>query len=122
MTVIFFEVDGILNFPDSDAVAPSGAKGVAESSLKNFKAFVNESGSKIVLTGSWKKNWDFVDEMCTKDGVYLNKKLNRHGLHILDKTKDLPEDEAIKDWLKRHPNVTNWCVLAPNKELRWNNQ
>lgn len=115
MKVIFFDVDGVLNFNDSDAVAPSGAKGVAESKVKDLKKMVQETGARLILTGSWRKNWDFNDEKCTPDGVYLNKKLDRKGLHILDKTKDdLPDEEGIKNWLKRHPNVTEYWRLNEN--------
>ena len=111
MKVIFFEVDGVLNFNDSDAVAPSGAKGVAEAKVKELKEMVLNTGARLVLTGSWKTNWDFDDEKCTPDGKYLNKKLDRRGLHILDKTKDnLSSSEGIADWLLRHPNVNEYWV------------
>ena len=120
MKVIFFEVDGVLNFPDSDAVAPSGAKGVAESKIKSLKSLVQDSGARLVLFGSWRKNWDFDDAKCTSDGVYLNKKLGRRGLHILDKTRDeLADQEGISDWLNRHPNVTEYCILKDFEDIRW---
>lgn len=123
MKVIFFKVDEVLNFPDSDAVAPSGAKGVAEACVKKLKAFVQEFDGRLVLYGSWKKQWNFDDEKCTPDGIYLNKKLKRHGLHILDKVPDdLPEGEDISAWLNRHPNVTSYCVLDDLDDVKWVNQ
>lgn len=110
MRVIFFQVDEVLNFPESDAIAPSGKKGIAEARVKELKKFSHDA--RLVLIGSWKKDWDFFDDECTNDGIYLNKKLERKGLHILDKTKDdLAEDEGITDWILRHPNVTASCVL-----------
>lgn len=123
MTVIFFKVDGVLNFPDSDAVAPSGAKGVAEARVKKLKSLVQDTGSRLVLYGPWKKHWDFDDTKCTPDGVYLNKKLDRRGLHILDKVRDdLPEGEDISAWLNRHPNVTSYCVLEDLDDVKWVNR
>lgn len=120
MKVIFFQVDEVLNFADSDAAAPSGKKGIAESRVKDLKNLVNESGARIVLTGSWKKDWDFDDSKCTPDGVYLNKKLGRRGLHILDKIKDdLNDQDGIEDWIKRHPNVTESCVLTDINNIKW---
>ena len=120
MKVIFFNVDNVLNFSDSDAVAPSGKKGIAEARVKELKKIVNESGARLVLTGSWKKDWDFDDSKCTPDGTYLNKKLDRRGLHILDKTKDeLPDEEGIADWIRRHPNVTDSCVLVDIENIKW---
>ena len=71
----------------------------------------------------WKKHWDFYDTKCTPDGVYLNKKLDRRGLHILDKVRDdLPEGEDISAWLNRHPNVTSYCVLEDLDDVKWVNQ
>lgn len=120
MKVIFFEVDNVLNFPESDAEAPSGRKGIAESKVKELKKIITDSGARIVLTGSWKKDWDFDDSKCSKDGMYLNKKLDRRGLHILDKTRDdLSDEDGINDWIHRHPNVTESCVLKDLNNIQW---
>lgn len=120
MKVIFFNVDGVLNFPESDAEAPSGRKGIAEAKVKQLKKLVVDSGARLVLIGSWKKDWDFDDNKCTKDGVYLNKKLDRKGLHILDKIKDdLSDEEGVTDWINRHPNVTDSCVLYDIEKIEW---
>jgi len=120
MKVIFFNVDNVLNFADSDASAPSGRKGIAEARVKELKKLVTESGARLVLIGEWKKDWDFDDEKCTPDGTYLNKKLDRRGLHILDKTKDdLSDEEGISDWIHRHPNVTDSCILIDIENIKW---
>lgn len=120
MKVIFFQVDNVLNFEGSEAIAPSGRMGIAESSLREFKKLVTESGARIVLIGDWRKDWDFDDSKCTLDGKYLNKKLNKKGLHILDKTNDEMEDEeAYADWMRRHPNVTDSCILLDINNVRW---
>lgn len=120
MKVIFFNVDGVLNFQGSDATAPSGKMGIAEARVKELKKLVIESGARLVLTGSWKTDWDFNDEKCTPDGMYLNKKLNRRGLHILDKTKDeLSDEDGCDDWIKRHPNVTDSCMLTDFENIKW---
>lgn len=112
MNVIFFEVDGVLNFEGSEAKAPDNSLGIAESRVKLLKRLTEQDNSKLILFGSWKKDWNFDDSKCTAKGTYLNKKLDRRGLHILDKTKDLDtlEDE-VADWLKRHPNVENHYVI-----------
>ena len=120
MKVIFFNVDNVLNFPESDAEAPSGRKGIAESRVKDLKKIVTESSARIVLIGSWCKDWNFDDSKCTKDGIYLNKKLDRKGLHILDKiNEDLSDEDGIADWMRRHPNVTDSCILKDINEIKW---
>lgn len=112
MNVIFFEVDGVLNFDGSEAKAPDNTLGIAESRVKLLKKMVDEANYRLVLVGSWKKDWDFDDSKCTVKGAYLNKKLRRRGLHILDKTKDLNStEEEITDWLNRHPNIEKHSVV-----------
>lgn len=111
MKVIFFKVEGLLNNPESDARAPSGQIGVATPCLKVFKRIT--PGSQIVLIGQWTKDWDFDDAKCTKDGAYLNRKLDREGLHIMTKTDD------IQSWLSRHTNVTEYCVLSSLDSITW---
>ena len=120
MKVIFFNVDNVLNFPESDAEAPSGRKGIAESRVKDLKKIVNDSSARLVLIGNWKHDWNFDDDKCTKDGIYLNKKLDRKGLHILDKINDeMTDEEGINDWMKRHPNVTDTCILNDINTIEW---
>ena len=120
MKVIFFTVDNVLNFEESDASAPSGRKGIAEARVKELKKLVSDSGARLVLIGDWKKDWNFDDEKCTQDGAYLNKKLDRRGLHILDKIRDeMTDDEGINDWIRRHPNVTESCVLTDINNIKW---
>lgn len=120
MKVIFFTVENILNNLESDAVAPSGRIGIAEASVKQFKKIVQESGARIVLIGTWRKDWNFDDSKCTADGMYLNKKLDRRGLHILDKIRDdMTDDNGINDWIQRHPNVTESCVLTDINDIKW---
>lgn len=108
MTVIFFEVDGILNFEGSEAKAPNGVPGVADARVKLLKKKADELGAKTVLYGSWIKDWDFEDAKCSPNGVYLNKKMNRKGIHIMDKTRT---PDGIQEWLDRHPNVDRHIIL-----------
>lgn len=120
MKVIFLNVDNVLNFEDSTAVAPSGKKGIADARVSALKKIVQESGGRLVLIGAWKTDWNFDDAKCTKDGQYLVKKLARKGLHILDKTKDaLSDEEGMQDWINRHPNVTDSCVLNTIDNVSW---
>lgn len=113
MNVVFFEVDNVLNFDKSEAKAPSGRVGIAESRVKALKKRTDKDGSKLVLIGNWKKDWSFDDSKCTSDGIYLNKKLDRRGLHILDKTKDMESvHDEVDDWLKRHPNVEAYEIIT----------
>jgi len=113
MKVIFLDVDGVLNFAKSEARSPSGYIGIAEACVKRLRKIVDQTNAKVVLTSTWKKEWSMNLEECTPEGVYLTKKLVRHGIHILSKTTDgiVNRGEGIHNWLLQHDNVTNWIVL-----------
>ena len=113
MKVIFLDVDGVLNYIKTEARAPSGTLGIASAPVKQLRNIVKETGAFIVLTSTWKEDWEFDEERCTPDGQYLVRKLKREGLHILDKTHDRVSDRGhgIRDWLNRHPGTDFWVVL-----------
>lgn len=114
MKVIFLDIDGVLNFASCEARAPGGFIGISEARVKLLRQIVDATGARIVLTSTWKMEWSKDDEECTANGLYLTKKLRRHGLHILDKTKEASPSmrgKGINDWLKKNDHVTDWIVL-----------
>ena len=107
MTVLFFKVENTLNFEGTEAKAPSGRLGVATEKVKDLRNKLNEigPGTQLVLYGEWAKDWNFDDSKCTEDGKYLNKKLDRKGLHIMSKT-----DGTVDEYLESH-HVDNYFIL-----------
>jgi len=102
MTVLFFKVEDNLNYEGTEAKAPSGRLGVANDKVKELRNKLTEAGpgTQLVLYGEWTKDWNFDDEKCTADGKYLNKKLDRKGLHIMAKTED--GENQIENYLAGH--------------------
>ena len=120
MKVIFLDIDGVLNFPGTEARSPGGWIGVSSQQIKLLRDIVKETGAYLVLSSTWRHEWSPDEEQCTEDGKYLNRRLTRYGLHIIDKTIKNHEDlrgEAIREWLSRHPHVDNWIVLDDNSFL-----
>ena len=113
MKVIFLDVDGVLNFASTEARTSSGALGIATAPVKNLRDIVKATGAYIVLTSTWKDEWNFNEDDCSPDGLYLVRKLKREGLHILDKTQDmvLNRGQGIQEWLNKHKGVESWVVL-----------
>lgn len=110
MTVLFFRVEDVLNFPETEARSPSGKLGIVDRLVKDLKHKLDEEpvGTQLVLYGDWTSDWDFNEEKCTADGKYLIKKLERRGLHIMDKATG---DEPITDYInKKH--VDKHSILA----------
>ena len=113
MKVIFLDVDGVLNEAYSRSKSPSGCIGIDDDKVELLKQIVDETDAKIVLTSTWKRNWSRNEEMCSADALYLNKKLARCGLKIVDKTIDdiFNRGEGIAKWLDVHPSFDTWIVL-----------
>ena len=110
MTVLFFRVEDVLNFPESEARSPTGRLGVVDKLVKDLKSKLDEQpvGTQLVLYGEWAKDWDFNESKCTADGKYLIKKLERRGLHIMDKTEG---EDPIVEYIKRK-HVDHHTILA----------
>ena len=102
MTVLFFKVEDVLNTPESEAKAPSGRVGIVDRLVKELYAKWKEQpvGTQLVLYGEWAKDWDFDEKKCTPDGTYLNKKLERRGMHIMDKAEG--QDPIMQYIQKKH--------------------
>lgn len=110
MTVLFFRVEDVLNFPETEARSPSGRLGIVDRLVKDLKNTLETEpvGTQLVLYGEWADDWNFNEEKCTIDGKYLNKKLERRGLHIMDKATG--EDPVAEYITKKH--VDKYKVLA----------
>ena len=110
MTILFFRVEDVLNFPETEARAPSGRLGVVDRLVKDLKNELDSQplGTQLVLYGDWAEDWNFDEDKCTADGKYLVKKLERRGLHIMDKATG---EEPITDYLTRK-HVDQHKVLA----------
>lgn len=111
MTILFFKVEDVLNYEGTEAVAPDGSRGIASDKVKELKHELDAlgPGAQLVLYGDWAKEWNFDDEKCTEKGKYLIKKLDRKGLHIMDKAAH--DDNPVEEYLMTH-HVDKHKVLA----------
>lgn len=105
MKVIFLDVDGVLNCQKTEAKC-RGFIGVDSKKVKLLKKIVDATDAKIVLSSSWKIGWwKYHKEDQDQEGHYLDQKLKREGLRIIDKTTD-PDcerrGEGILNWLDDH--------------------
>jgi hypothetical protein len=116
MKVIFLDVDGVLNCIHSKSRC-CGYIGIDNDKVKRLRKIVEATGAKIVLTSTWKLHW--IRDLHLKDeqdesGNYLDRKLRRENLFIMDKTTEekniAHRGEGIYNYLQHH-NVENWIVL-----------
>lgn len=110
MKIIFLDIDGVLNFKGTEALAPSGRTGIIDKKVSLLYDIIKTTNAKVVLLQSWGKEWNRDSDKCTNDGKYLDRKMIRRGIHILDKIDTLTQS-SINDWLKRNDHVTNAVVL-----------
>ncbi len=88
--VIFLDVDGVLNSLSTKDRC-EGYIGIEDKKVALLKEIVDATGACIVLVSSWKDNWtNNIYFKKSQDGmaVYLEKKLAKQGLSIIDKTID----------------------------------
>lgn len=116
MKVVFLDIDGVLNNDKTNAKTPDGFTGIGNSQIKRLAEFVKQTGANIVLSSTWKDEWDKNPERLTTDGRYMVKKFRQVGLSILDKidestTGGSHRGAAINLYLEKHPEIEDYVIL-----------
>jgi len=116
MNVVFLDIDGVLNNDKTNSKTPMGFTGISNSLLKNLAHFVKETNAVIVLSSTWKDEWDENPLKRTEDGNYLHRKLRQVGISIFGKidestTGSYYRGKAIKLYLDAHPEIENYVIL-----------
>ena len=110
--IIFLGIDGVLNCSHSKSKC-GGCIGIDNDKVKRLRKIIDDTGAHLVLCSSWKFEWEKVhkeDQSYVEN--YLDKKLWKERLKILDKTIDKGSNrgEGIISWINHH-QVTSWIVL-----------
>ena len=101
MKVIFLDIDGVLNCQSSKSSC-NAMLGIDDDKVRRLKEIIEKTNAKIVLISSWKNDWQKIyKEQQGYMANYLDKKLKRHGLVIMDKTEDtsVNRGQGILNWL-----------------------
>ena len=111
--VIFLDIDGVLNRVFTPDKAPSGVIGVEDYLISHLYDIVKYTGAQIVLTSTWKRDWDKETGAKSKNYLYLEQKLAQFNLSIADKTNDemYSRGYGIHRYIKDHPDITEWVVI-----------
>ncbi len=95
--------------------------GIDDNKVELLKQVVDQTNAKIVLVSTWKEFW--YRDLCLKDeqdnmATYLDKKLAKQGLRIIDKTNDYNSTnrgKAINNYLWKIKSmgveVDNYIIL-----------
>ncbi len=134
MRVVFLDIDGVLNAdcdfggkskPNPYVSSDDGNRycGICRTHVKLLKKIVDRTDAKIVLTSSWKNDYnDYIRHgYFNRVGKYLHNKLRAFGLSIYDTTIKYDfsggknRGYEISQWLEDHPEVDKWVVLDDEK-------
>jgi len=108
MKVIFLDIDGVLN--DAPTIMEKDDDLPAEPHLSCLKQIVDATGAEIVLSSTWR--------LFPASRNDVRNKLKTVGLQFVDRTKELRDrDTEIREWLDRHPEVTNYVILDDEVEF-----
>lgn len=124
MKVIFLDIDGVLNSRAYDKKRDINAQtNIDETRLPLVKRIVEETGAKIVLSSTWREDWEKDPDICREDGVYINQMFSKFGLEIFDKTPFLgicaDRSEEIKTWLEETPHKIESFVIIDDYRFGW---
>lgn len=112
--VIFLDVDGVLN--DNFGVRSTEGS-FYKDMMEQLRLLVQNTQAKIVLHSSWgfcPKMEHEVESALYNYGLRLYDNVYRINKELFRSTEELNKydrDWFIQDWLKYHPEVTNYVVL-----------
>ena len=108
MKVIFLDIDGVLNSDEYfDKIEGLNIEGIEKQidveKIKLLKRAVEETGSNVVLSSSWRY---------TRNAQYLKQLLLQYGI-LADSTPFMKNKrgEEIKGWLEEHKDTEDFVIL-----------
>ena len=128
-TIIFLDIDGVLNSYDSTSRI-GRIRGVDDEKIDCIKEIVDFLDAEIVLSSSWKAYWDkslatdgvnnWRGNSPKRDGRYVNIKLGRRGVKISDKTPDITWRFRAKEIIRYlENNDADRILILDDEEFAW---
>ncbi len=103
MKVIFLDIDGVLNNAKSNEESLNFPC-IDEGNLQHLKRIIDETNASIVLTSTWKEDYQDNDAIRS----FINEKVP-----VFDTTHDkiLNRGKGILNYLSAHQDVENYVIL-----------
>lgn len=124
-SVIFLDVDGVLNDEDY-----SDRRKIHEERVERLAKIVHATDAEIVLSSSWRSGlirWlNYENQRQQNDSTsQLLKLLGKYHMSISDITEDLESGHIarpleIRTWLTKRPNLLNFVILDDDDFWAWN--
>ena len=116
ISVVFLDVDGVLNNSETTDLTPEHFTGLDDILLQRLSTIISETKSVVVLTSTWKDEWNKDKSKCIGDGKYLEEKLLQYGVTIFDKVDDSKTGSfhraaSINNYLESHLDIEHYLIL-----------
>lgn len=114
----------MLNSRRYDAVRDKdGQTNIDETRLPLVKRIVDGTGANIVLSSSWREDWEIDPALCRDDGIYINETFAKYGLKIYGKTPNpgicAERREEVKKWLEDCAEEVESFVIIDDYRFGW---
>lgn len=130
MKIIFLDVDGVLNTSKTfkmvyDLFKNTGKKELEIDlfRLEYLKQIIDQTGAKIVLSSSWRRFFDKIDNKI----IPLNEKgrdfynlLNNYGIEIYDKLNNElcnSREKLVIEWLSKRDGIESFIMIDDEPSL-----
>ena len=125
MKIIFLDIDGVLNSDmyEANRTDKLDDNRIDHSRVKLLADLVKATDAKIVLTSTWRMDWNRISALCGDYGKYLNECFATHGISILDKTPFISyfseRSKEILIWLAHHRESVESFVILDDMNYGW---
>ena len=125
MKIIFLDIDGVLtsDMYEESRTEKRDDNRIDLSRVKLLADLVKASDAKIVLTSTWRVDWNMIPLLCGVYGKYLNECFSKYGISILDKTPFISilgdRRKEILTWLSRHRSEVESFVILDDMDFGW---
>lgn len=115
--IIFLDVDGVLNnhrfITNNQFLSSESRRNIDNEKVMVLKTIVAQTGARIVLSSSWRLQFDRSLQPLSGAAKELVDKLAEYGLCLWDKTDDcVNKVESINKWLEEHRNtISNYVII-----------
>lgn len=113
MKIIFLDIDGVLNSQRYDRTRSDTDGNVDVSRLPLLKSIKDGADAEIVLTSTWRVNWDPKAKSANDVGSMLLDLFLSFGIALYDRTPYIGNDRPreVRTWLNEHPDVESFVII-----------
>lgn len=124
MKIIFLDIDGVLNSSDTFIKSKkmwettgNWPLEIDEFRIEYLKQIIDETGAKVVLSSSWRKDFEMINNMVepkNEKGLEFQNILKKYNIELYDilgKQYKKTRGDLITKWLSEHGEVESFIII-----------